>query len=184
MTRFSYAERLLDAMNAAGLNRRKLALAIGISEQAVGNVINGGANTSFIAKNSAEAAKVLGVEHYWLATGKGPRLAGDSWPFKNVQFSEVAQLTEPERLQLEGAMRLMLSQLWRDRHGGPDPHRGDDNLPAPMEPLSEVPPEFKALAERQRILEEAMRAAANSMMRAAGGAHLLPAGPALKKSQG
>lgn len=162
----TYAERLLDALKAAGKSRRQLALAIGVSEQAVGNIVNGGPNTFFMAKNSAEAAAFLGVEHYWLATGKGPRQARASdWPLKHVQLHEVTQLSEPERLQLEGGMRMLLTQLWNARHpdGAGEPYKIAATLPAHSGSLAEVPPELRALAERQRQLEEAVRAAADSL---------------------
>lgn len=160
----TYGERLLDALKAAGKSRRQLALALGITEQAVGNIVNGGPTTFFTARNSAEAAAFLGVEHYWLATGKGPRKPRASdWPFRHVELSEVAQLDDSQRLQLEGGMRLMLTQLWKDRHpDAAEPYKLVATLGA-QGPIEEVPPELRALAERARALEAAMRTAADTM---------------------
>lgn len=70
----TYAGRLRAALQQAGKRRRQLAAALGITEQSVAYVYHG--TGRFNAENSAEAAAFLGVEHYWLATGKGPRELG------------------------------------------------------------------------------------------------------------
>jgi len=67
-----YKDRLKDAMKAAGVNTTELARALGISYQAVRKVLLGGA---FGTDNNAHAAKKLGVNSDWLATGKGQRIA-------------------------------------------------------------------------------------------------------------
>lgn len=69
----SYAERLARAMELARLTgrdaRAKLATALGISVQAVGQALNG--KSKFSAETSARAARFLKVDHFWLATGEG-----------------------------------------------------------------------------------------------------------------
>lgn len=153
----TYAQRLREALRHSGKSRRQLASAIGVTEQAVANVYNGGPRTYFMANNSAEAAAFLGVDHYWLATGKGQMCGRRDWPFENVQLVEVQQLSEAERLQLEGGMRVLLAQMWRARNPDePDLYRKATTLPA-HGPLQEVPPELRALRERQRQLEDAAR---------------------------
>jgi transcriptional regulator with XRE-family HTH domain len=166
----TYGRRLLDALTAAGKTRRQLANALGITEQAVGNIVNGGAKTFFMANNSAEAAAFLGVDHYWLATGKGEREPrGSDWPFPNVSLDEVRALGDSERLQLEGAMRMVLSILWQARHPGEvDPYKITTTLPG-RGPADAQPADLKALEERQRALEQAVRQAADHMRRAVGG---------------
>jgi transcriptional regulator with XRE-family HTH domain len=73
----TYAGRLRAALQQAGKSRRQLAAALGVSEQSVAYVYHGSDGVGrFNAENSAEAAAFLGVEHYWLATGKGPRELG------------------------------------------------------------------------------------------------------------
>lgn len=70
----TYSERLNHAMVLAGLTgrdaRAKLAEGLGVTVQAVGQVITS-PNRSFSAEISAKAARFLRVDHYWLATGEG-----------------------------------------------------------------------------------------------------------------
>jgi transcriptional regulator with XRE-family HTH domain len=81
-----YGERLLQALQLNGMAepdgtpkrdaRAKLAKAMGVTVQAVGDVIRGASN-AFTAEKSAKAARYLRVDHYWLATGDGdPRPPG------------------------------------------------------------------------------------------------------------
>jgi transcriptional regulator with XRE-family HTH domain len=164
----TYGERLLEALKHAGKSRRQLAQALGITEQAVGNIVNGGPQSTryFMANNSAEAAAFLGVDHYWLATGKGKMVGASAWPFANVQLHEIQDLQVPERLQLEGAMRMMLTQLWHTRNPGqPSPYKSTAVLSA-RGPVEEAPADLRALAQRQRQLEDAVRAAANHLSNA------------------
>lgn len=160
----TYGQRLLTALRWAGKKRRELANALGITEQAVGNIVNGNERTFFMANNSAEAAAFLGVDHYWLATGKGEMIPRASdWPFEHVPLAEVRELADNERLQLEGAMRIVLSQLWQSRHPGEaEPYRSSLTLAA-RGPVEENPPDLRALAERQKQLEQAVRQAADHM---------------------
>jgi len=65
-----YSERLLLALEDAKTTRESLARAIGVSAQAIGQVINRGTK-ALTAENSARAARHLGVDVYWLATGEG-----------------------------------------------------------------------------------------------------------------
>ena len=77
----TYGDRLNDALQQSGEGRRELASAIGISVQAVGDVING-KTKALTAENNANAARFLSVNPSWLATGKGHRspMARDSRP--------------------------------------------------------------------------------------------------------
>jgi SOS-response transcriptional repressor LexA len=67
-----YKDRLRWAMSnrKPPATRKDLSLALGISVQAVGLVVRGETG-SFTAENNARAAKLLGVNASWLATGKG-----------------------------------------------------------------------------------------------------------------
>lgn len=73
----TYGERLREALEAAKKSRAELAAVlrspdgrVGISPSAIGQVIKG-TSKAFSAENSAHAARFLGVNHYWLATGVG-----------------------------------------------------------------------------------------------------------------
>lgn len=72
----TYGQRLAHAIELARVDRAKLATAIGVSVQAVGQVIKG-VTKALTADNSARAARFLRVDHFWLATGEGePRPPG------------------------------------------------------------------------------------------------------------
>lgn len=78
----TYGERLADAMERARLTgpdaRARLAKHLGISVQAIGQVLQG-KSKAFSAEVSARAARFLKVDHFWLATGEGePQPLGPS----------------------------------------------------------------------------------------------------------
>lgn len=73
----SYWSRLKPEMDARGLGIPQLAERLGISFQAVAKVRDGGA---FGSANNIKAAKLLGLNPEWLATGKGPVRAGENSP--------------------------------------------------------------------------------------------------------
>jgi phage repressor protein C with HTH and peptisase S24 domain len=66
----SYQDRLRQAFEASGESRAGLAGAMGISVQAVGDVLNG-KTKALSAKNNFAAAHALRVDAGWLATGEG-----------------------------------------------------------------------------------------------------------------
>jgi len=68
----SYGSRLEEALTARGATREGLASAIGISVQAVGQVI-AGKTKALTAENNSYAARYLRVSTDWLATGEGAR---------------------------------------------------------------------------------------------------------------
>ena len=70
-----YGSRLEQALQLARKSRGELARHLGVSSQAIGQVISG-ATKSLTAENSTRAARILRVDHHWLATGEGePRAA-------------------------------------------------------------------------------------------------------------
>jgi SOS-response transcriptional repressor LexA len=66
-----YSDRLQLALSAANMSRKQLKEAVGVSVQAIGQVINRQSN-GFAAANNSRVAKALGVSPDWLATGEGP----------------------------------------------------------------------------------------------------------------
>ena len=70
----NFSERLEWAMANAKKTRKDLSLVIDASVQAIGQVLNSDGKKNFTAVNCAESAKYLGVDFYWLATGKGSPL--------------------------------------------------------------------------------------------------------------
>lgn len=70
MNENTYGSRLLIAMEAKNATRKDLAAALGVSVQAIGDVLRG-KSSAFTAGNNAKAAQFLRVSPNWLATGEG-----------------------------------------------------------------------------------------------------------------
>ncbi len=67
----TYGKRLAHAIDlAGGMKQTELAAAIGVKKATVNQVLSGKTN-ALNAPNSALAAKLLKVDHHWLATGDG-----------------------------------------------------------------------------------------------------------------
>jgi phage repressor protein C with HTH and peptisase S24 domain len=76
----SYGERLKLALETAKKSRKDLAAAMGITVQAIGDVVNG-KTRAFTAENNARAAAFLSANPSWLATGDGsPQAAPEPAP--------------------------------------------------------------------------------------------------------
>lgn len=83
MKKTTYSERLIEAMKVAELDRKDISVALGISVQAVGKVINS-ESSAFSAANNSTAAKILGVSPDWLSTGNG-HMAEDEQSLHSLQ---------------------------------------------------------------------------------------------------
>ncbi len=68
----TYRTRLKELMDAKGVGRNELALAIGISYQGVRKVFD--SDGAFGSANNLKAAAYFGVNPQWLADGTGDRL--------------------------------------------------------------------------------------------------------------
>lgn len=65
-----YRMRLKKSLDACGASVSALADALGVSYQAAKKVMDG-KSTAFTAANNTKAARFLGVDSDWLATGEG-----------------------------------------------------------------------------------------------------------------
>ena len=65
----TFGERLQEAITNAGRTRAEVASAIGCTVQAIGLCVTGN-NASMSAENTARAARYLGCDVFWLATGE------------------------------------------------------------------------------------------------------------------
>jgi transcriptional regulator with XRE-family HTH domain len=93
----TYSDRLNQALTAARKTRAELAAALrkptgemGVSVSAIGQVLSG-KTKMLTAENSALAARFLGVNHLWLATGLG--LMRDEHPAPSATFVGERQAT-------------------------------------------------------------------------------------------
>lgn len=110
----TYGSRLEQALQLAGRERIELANAIDVSVQAIGQVI-AGKTKALTAENSAKAARFLGVDAYWLATGEGSArgqvATGPAmWPFTSITAEQWAALSESQRGRIEGYAEAMLNE--------------------------------------------------------------------------
>ena len=111
----NYGARLDEALQLARKERLELADAIGVSVQAVGQVI-AGKTKALTAENTARAARFLDVDAFWLATGEGKpqvatkRVGKDAWPFQTVSADEYAQLSQDDCEEIEILIRAKLKK--------------------------------------------------------------------------
>jgi transcriptional regulator with XRE-family HTH domain len=122
-----YKDRLKSALEIAGQDRKALAEALGISVQAIGQVLTG-STSALTAENNAKAARFLEVDPYWLATGEGSARP----PFMKERAglsaeavehaSQYDKLTAPEK-------RLWRTLVMAAKSGVPD-HEVEEKTPA------------------------------------------------------
>lgn len=115
----SYGERLEQALKLAGRERQELADGIKVSVQAIGQVISG-KSKALNAENTALAARFLGVDFFWLATGIGSPAPSQifgktTWPF-STPLEELLLLPEEEQKQIDKFLAFTLAD-WHSRSG-------------------------------------------------------------------
>lgn len=97
----TFRDRLLWAMQRAGISTQALANALGASYQAIRKAENG-LTKSFSAINNEKAARILKVSARWLATGEGDSLAhdreDDDTSFLPIHFKPILAWEHPEDL--------------------------------------------------------------------------------------
>jgi transcriptional regulator with XRE-family HTH domain len=112
----TYAARLAQAMSIAKVDRAQLAQGIGVSVQAVGQVLNG-ETKAFSAMN--KAARFLAVDAYWLSTGEGfAQAAAPTVPFRDLSGIEAQLITLFRRLAPESQHSVVIDV---DSMGTPAP---------------------------------------------------------------
>ena len=97
----TYGSRLDKSLKMRDKSRKELADCLGISVQAIGQVING-PTVALTAENHEKAARFLRVNGYWLATGEGdsqPLPAG--WPFPRLDAAKVFSLSREDLIRIE-----------------------------------------------------------------------------------
>jgi transcriptional regulator with XRE-family HTH domain len=100
-----FSDRLAYALSFADKSRRELADHLGISMQAVSQVLNG-VNKNMNAENTIRAARFLKVSSWWLATGEGPPIGRDALcealSSEAISYAvEWDSMSEPERAQFK-----------------------------------------------------------------------------------
>jgi transcriptional regulator with XRE-family HTH domain len=104
----TYADRLRQAMEGAGMSIADLARALGVTYQAVSKVLKGTTN-SLTAANNDKAAKLLGVNPGWLAIGEGLPVASEVLPSVAHAMSELSRIVQLQELTWGDLMTADLS---------------------------------------------------------------------------
>lgn len=98
-----FSERLEEALRIGGKDRQQLADALGISIQAVSQILLG-KTKAMTAENCVRAARLTGVDSFWLATGSGdattPGSNATQWPFRTT-FEEYERLSADQKKSLD-----------------------------------------------------------------------------------
>lgn len=132
-----FAQRLALALGGAADVRpataamKALAKALGTSYQSIAKLY-GGQSKTLTAENCVRAARHLGVDVEWLATGEGSMRSTRVWPFGDQISPESFALLTADEVQpaidvLLGALARKASQ--RAVSGERSPDRVEDNLP-------------------------------------------------------
>jgi len=113
----NYGARLAEALRIAQKDRQELADGIGVSVQAIGQVI-AGKTKALTAENSALAAKFLGVDMFWLATGMGkPKIVtkpSSQWPF-SISVESFLAIPEEEQNRIGEYIEFCVNK-WHVAH--------------------------------------------------------------------
>lgn len=105
--RTDYKDRIVEAMARANVDPKQLSKAVGISYQAVMKLL-AGTSKMMRADNNVVAARFLGVDSEWLATGEGTPVGQRSWPFTQ-ELLEASRAAPPAAVRkAENAARNAL----------------------------------------------------------------------------
>lgn len=96
-----FGERLQVALKHAHKSRAWLAQKLGVSESAIGLVING-QTKALTAANAVKAAALLDVSALWLAAGEGEMAAVSPTTWRDVARSLATAMDAAERGQRYG----------------------------------------------------------------------------------
>lgn len=148
----TFGERLGYALELRGVARKTLAAVLGVSVQAVNQMINSptGAMT---AANTAKASRYLKVNNYWLATGEGdPASPEYALVVEEVELllnlRDIARINPETYARLAAEMKRIAEglratdKLLRENHGVTgytSPERAAEKLPVPSAPDRPAP---------------------------------------------
>ncbi|WP_227459281.1 helix-turn-helix domain-containing protein [Cupriavidus pauculus] len=119
----TFSERLEEALRIGGKDRQQLADALGITIQAVSQILLG-KTKAMTAENCVRAARLTGVDSFWLATGSGeatnPGASAQQWPFR-ATLEEYERLAEDQKKSLDIVVSEFIksSLAARDDWGAP-----------------------------------------------------------------
>lgn len=127
-----YAERIERALKHAQLTPKDLQDHLGVSYQAMKKLMNG-ISKSLSAENHVRAARFLGVNSFWLATGEEEMISSSNytrsngeavkliarentqnsmaaWPFKKISLDDFDNLNQHQRELIEAYARGLIDE--------------------------------------------------------------------------
>ena len=93
----AYGKRLALARNFRGIKQHELSKMTGISQPTIGSAEAQGRGSV----HTAQLAKALNVDAYWLATGHGHMLPTTTWPFETFTPSDISTISKEARVYIE-----------------------------------------------------------------------------------
>jgi len=134
-----FKERLKLAMEHAHVGREALRTKLKVSRVAIDKLLDG-RSKSMSAENCAHAARYMGVDLFWLATGEGAMQRDQegahavceqtpiyvtamppAWPMLTVTLAEFQSLTDRQQGHIEGQIRAMGLEKSDPRSAPPRP---------------------------------------------------------------
>jgi hypothetical protein len=99
-----YQGRFARAMAEAGIGVASVAEGVGVTYQAIKKVVDG-TTKMLAADNNVRAARLLGVNSEWLATGEG---SPTPWPLSPELLQRIAESEDPGKIENELRVRFDL----------------------------------------------------------------------------
>lgn len=100
LSRVTYADRFKKGLARPGKTRKGVADAMGISPQAVGQIVNGQTKAA-TAENNAAAAAYFGCDPTWLAAGKGTPNWSDQGQAKEIDLDHNGDYPSVRRVRFK-----------------------------------------------------------------------------------
>jgi transcriptional regulator with XRE-family HTH domain len=133
-----YGRRLVLARQARGVTQHQLSKLTGVSQPTIGSTETQGRGSL----KTAEFAKALNVDAYWLATGEGSMLPNNTWPFETFAAHDISTISKDARVYLEQMVTNYLIYL----------HSGEEK--AQLVAVSPLVKEQEALGNVQSNVKE------------------------------
>jgi transcriptional regulator with XRE-family HTH domain len=92
-----FGRRLVLARTLKGMTQDQLSRAVKVSQPTIGSAETQGKGSM----HTAQFAKVLGVDAFWLATGQGEMIPTHAWPFQSFVSKDIQNISKDARVYLE-----------------------------------------------------------------------------------
>jgi transcriptional regulator with XRE-family HTH domain len=103
----AYGKRLALARQVRGVTQHQLSKLTGVSQPTIGSTEAQGRGSL----KTAEFAKALNIDAYWLATGEGEMLISSAWPFQTFTARDISTISKDGRVYLEQMVTNLLIYL-------------------------------------------------------------------------